>query len=185
MKEQSRFCFEFSICGIDDLHNYCTIGITHILSLLDPGFPDSAIFRSFGQYERLELRFHDIIDEREGMVAPQEADVSRVLRFGRTLTSDQTYRARLLVHCHAGLSRSTAAMVLLLAQARPDLAAHTVVEQVVNRRPKAWPNLRMIEIGDVLLGRRGSLVSAVDRQYEQIVTTDPEFCRMLIAAGRW
>jgi predicted protein tyrosine phosphatase len=184
MNREHQFHFKFSICGVGDLSNYCKLGITHVLSMLDPGFPEPDIFHSFGKHERLELRFHDIIDERAGMVAPQDVHVKRLLRFGQALTSHQASTAHLLVHCYAGLSRSTSAMVLLLAQARPDVAAADVIDQVVKTRPNAWPNLRILEIGDTVLGRRGELVSAAQRQYDRVVAVNPEFGRTLIAAGR-
>jgi predicted protein tyrosine phosphatase len=184
MNREHPFHFKFSICGVDDLGNYCKSGITHVLSLLDPGFPDPDIFHSFGKHERLELRFHDIIDERKDQVAPQVAHVRRLLRFGRTLTSNPASAVHLLVHCHAGVSRSTSAMVLLLAQARPDVAAADVIEQVAKTRPHAWPNLRILEIGDAVLGRGGELAAAAQRQYDRVVAVNPEFARALIAAGR-
>jgi predicted protein tyrosine phosphatase len=68
--------------------------------------------------------------------------------------------AYFLVHCHAGISRSTASMALVLAQALPDVPADRIFEEVLRIRPQAWPNLRIFEIGDAMLGRRGELVAA-------------------------
>ena len=52
--------------------------------------------------------------ETPGLQAPQSADVERVLTFGRDLLAEPRPTAHLLVHCHAGISRSTASMVLII-----------------------------------------------------------------------
>jgi predicted protein tyrosine phosphatase len=174
----------FSICGIDELSKFCSCGISHVLSILDPGFPEPDVFRSFAKHERFELRFHDIIDEREGRIAPQKLDVELLLRFGKVIIERGHPTAHLLVHCHAGVSRSTAAMTLLLSQANPEWPPETVVSQVVGVRPNAWPNLRMIEIGDSILDCKGQLVCAVRAQYADMIARNPEFGRILIAGGR-
>ncbi|HZA01666.1 MAG TPA: hypothetical protein VE665_05235 [Hyphomicrobiaceae bacterium] len=84
------------ICGIDELDEYCTADISHIVSILDPGCAEPDIFRSFAPHERLDLRFHDIIDEHAGMVAPNGEDIDRLLKFGRSML-DSRSTGRLLV----------------------------------------------------------------------------------------
>jgi predicted protein tyrosine phosphatase len=160
------------ICGLDELEQHCNADISHVVSILDPGSAEPGIFRLFPTHERLYLRFHDVIDEHEGMVAPQRDDIDRLLRFGRSLVRSRSARG-LLIHCHAGLSRSTAAAVLLLAQARPDRSPEAAVTEMLELKPKAWPNLRMIELGDQLLGCEGRLVRAVRRQYADMVERFP------------
>jgi hypothetical protein len=44
-------------------------------------------------------------------------------------------------------------MTLILAQARPDLSADSILSEVLRIRSRAWPNLPIIELGDALLGR--------------------------------
>src|SRR5216683_601992 len=55
--------FHITVCGIEELAGHGTMGVTHVLSILDPGFPDPDAFGAFGEHERLDLRFHDVIDE--------------------------------------------------------------------------------------------------------------------------
>jgi predicted protein tyrosine phosphatase len=45
----------------------------------------------------------------------------------------------LLVHCHAGVSRSTAAMATLLAEARPDWDEHSVFAHIARSARKPGP----------------------------------------------
>jgi predicted protein tyrosine phosphatase len=185
MKEPDHFAaFDFAVCGIDELGGYCTAGVTHVLSILDPAFPDPVALEAFTTRQRLALRFHDVIDEREGAIAPQAADVERLLRFGRELDQAQPERPYLLVHCHAGVSRSTAAMFLLLAQARPDRPAAEALAALCRVRPGAWPNLRLVEHGDALLGRRGELLAALRAHYRAVLLRDPAIGPTMRAAGR-
>ena len=99
------------------------------------------------------------------MIAPREEHVAELLTFGRGLLDEPREDAHLLVHCHAGVSRSTASMALILAQTLPDVPASRIFEEVLRIRPQAWPNLRMLELGDAQLKRRGELVAAAAGVY--------------------
>jgi len=90
----------------------------------------------------------------------------------------------LLVHCHMGISRSTAAMLMLLAQARPQEAGDTLLEHLRAIRPQAWPNLRMIEFADGLLGRSGRLTTALGRHYARQLAARPDLAGPMRRAGR-
>ncbi|HEX7127167.1 MAG TPA: protein-tyrosine-phosphatase [Thermodesulfobacteriota bacterium] len=176
--------YDVTVCGIPELPGYCAAGVSHVLSILDPEAPEPDAFGAFGEHARLELRFHDVIDEQDGQVAPSRDDVAALLAFGEDLLREPREDAHLLVHCHAGISRSTAALTLLLAQARPDRPAAEALAQVVRVRPPAWPNLRVVELGDALLGRRGEIVAAVRAHYRAVVAAHPEVARVMRLGGR-
>ena len=176
--------FGMTICGLDERPGHCAVGVTHVLSILDPAWPVPEAVGSYGEHERLELGFDDIIEETPGLVAPQRHDVTRLLRFGRDLLAAPASAAHLLVHCHAGVSRSTASMLLILAQAQPELAANAVADEILNIRPQAWPNLRIIELGDAELGRGGALARAVIGIYLMLLEQRPEFGDLMTEAGR-
>jgi len=176
--------FKLTVCGIEELTGHCDVGVSHVLSILDPGYPSPPAFGSFGEHERLELRFNDVIEDIEGCVPPQPADVERLLAFGQNLMHESATGTHLLVHCHAGISRSTAAMTLILAQARPDRPAADALAEVVRIRPRAWPNLRILELGDMLLNRGGEIVAAARAHYRTIMAQRPEFVAAMVAAGR-
>jgi predicted protein tyrosine phosphatase len=179
--------FRITVCGIEELGGHCEAGVSHVLSILDPEWPVPEAFGSYGEHARLELRFHDVIEEAAaaGTVPPQADHVARLLAFGRDLLAEEAAaEAHLLVHCHAGVSRSTAAMALILAQALPGVAAEAIVAEVVRIRPQAWPNLRLIELGDAMLRREGALVAAVCGLYRARLDARPGLADLMRQGGR-
>jgi predicted protein tyrosine phosphatase len=176
--------FRMTVCGLDELADHCVTGASHVLSILDPDHPVPEAFGRFGEHEKLELRFHDVIEEDPGMAPPRQEDVDRLLAFGRDLMREPSESAHLLVHCHAGVSRSTAAMGLILAQALPSLPGREIMQHVLRIRPKAWPNLRIIEIGDALLGRDGEIIAAAIEIYRQQLEIRPHLADAMTLGGR-
>lgn len=178
------FPFGITVCGIEELAGHGAAGASHVLSILDPDHPVPEAFGTFGEHKKLELRFHDIIDETSGMLAPQPGHVEAILALGRDLLAEPARPAHLLVHCHAGISRSTASMVLILAQALPDLPADAVLQRVHSIREKAWPNLRLVEIGDAMLGRGGTLVAATHALHRLQLERRPHLVEFMEQGGR-
>lgn len=176
--------FKVSVCGIEELTGHRETGVSHVLSILDPEWPVPEAFGAFGEHEKLELRFHDVIEEAPGQVPPREEHVAALLRFGRDLAAEPPPSAHLLVHCHAGISRSTGAMALVLAQALPRLPAGRIMEDLLRIRDKAWPNLRLIEMGDAALGRGGELIAAAHEVYRLQLRARPHLAEFMEAAGR-
>ena len=174
--------FQVTICGIDELGFHWEAGVTHVLSILDPGWPEPEALGAFDAHRRLELRFHDVIEAGPGWIAPERLDVEQLLSFGRDLT--EARGTHLLVHCHAGVSRSTAAATLNLAQARPDRPAEELLQAVVRQRSHAWPNLRILELGDALLDRRGEIVDAARAIYRRRLEREPWMIEQMIEGGR-
>jgi predicted protein tyrosine phosphatase len=174
--------FRLTICGIPELAEHGAAGVTHVLSILDPDMPDPPAFAAFSPHRRLALRFHDVIETVPNCLAPQRADVERLLAFGHELTDRAG--SHLLIHCHAGVSRSTASAALILVQAHPERPAREALEAVAQIRPRAWPNLRILEFGDELLGRDGEIVAAAAGIYRRVLDRDPAFQDAMIDGGR-
>jgi predicted protein tyrosine phosphatase len=174
--------FEITVCGIDELPSHSDRGVTHVLTLLDPGWPSPDALVNLGARQYLEMRFHDIIDPHPALTAPEIEHVERLLAFGRGLTNISG--GHLLVHCHMGISRSSAATFLLLAQARPDRAATELLAEIVRIRPHAWPNLRMVELGDAMMARDGELIAAAVRRYRDLLRQRPKLRGAMARLGR-
>jgi predicted protein tyrosine phosphatase len=177
--------FKISVCGIEELTDHSEAGVSHVLSILDPDWPVPDAFGAFGEHAKLELRFHDVIEEHNPeLIAPQRGHVADLLGFAQELLADAQVDTHILVHCHAGVSRSTASMALILAQALPTVSGARIFEEVLRIRPKAWPNLRIIEFGDEQLRRDGELTAAVAAIYRGQLDRFPQLLEQMRVGGR-
>ncbi|MCG8510903.1 MAG: protein-tyrosine-phosphatase [Rhodospirillales bacterium] len=183
---ENTFIPALTICGIHELPSQQTRGVTHVLSLLDPDWPTIEAFQRYDEHHRETLCFHDVIDPAEGKLPPTPALVEEILRFGAGLEASRADRkeGHLLVHCHMGVSRSTAAMLALLAQAFPRASEDRLFEHLRQIRPQAWPNSLMIEYADDLLGRGGRLMTALCEHYGHQLKRDPGFRDWMTQLGR-
>lgn len=174
-----------TICGLEELGSFQDAAVTHVLSILDPAHPEPADFSSYMPHARLTLRFDDIIAPMSGMSLPQPAHIEQLLEFGRGLADEAgDPLSHLLVHCHAGISRSTAAMATLLAEAQPETDDDAIFAHIREIRPQAWPNSRMIGFADNLLGRGGRLTAALRRHYREQMRLRPDIAEMIERVGR-
>ncbi len=169
-----------TVCGLHELDGLGARDVTHVLSLLDPGTPDPTAFSSYDPHVRATLYFHDAIEPAPDIVLPEMADVETILGFAR----DAGDVRHLLIHCHMGISRSTAAMLMVLAQAFPDEPEGALVDRLLEIRPQAWPNSRMIEFADERLGRNGRLMAAVSGIYARHLARRPDLAETMVKLDR-
>lgn len=181
-----HFAPQLTVCGIQELPDQRTRKVTHVLSLVDPDLPELDAFQTFEQHHRVTLRFHDIINAADNHTMPTPDHVNAILQFGSEFRAAPNPQApsHLLVHCHMGVSRSTAAMVSLMAQANPDETAESLFTRLVAIRPQAWPNSQMIGFADEQLGRRGELTAALRRHYGRQIERTPQFTELMERLGR-
>lgn len=175
-----------TICGIEELPGNSAREVTHVLSVLDPDRAEIEAFGTYGEHHRVTLRFHDIIDPRPGQIMPTPEHVGEILNFGEGLRETATGRVKghLLVHCHMGISRSTAAMMTLMAQADPAESEDALFTRLREIRPQAWPNSVMIGFADEQLGRGGRLDAALRRHYGVQLKTQPRYREWMNQLGR-
>lgn len=114
--------------------------------------------RSIPADQHLFLAFDDIIEPIDGMTPPSEEHAEALLSFvGRW---DQTQP--IVVHCFAGISRSTAAAFVTLCALRPERDESELARGLRLASPSATPNIRLVGFADRLLGRKGRMVSAIE-----------------------
>ena len=181
-----QFAPQLTVCGIEELAGQRARKVTHVLSLVDPDLPELDAFQTFEQHHRVTLRFHDIINAADNHTMPTPDHMSSILQFGSDFLAAQNGEAprHLLVHCHMGVSRSTAAMVSLMAQGNPDENAENLFARLVAIRPQAWPNSQMIGFADEQLGRKGELTDALRRHYGRQIERNPRFTEWMTRLGR-
>jgi predicted protein tyrosine phosphatase len=132
-------------------------GVSHVLSLLDPG-KRPFLHPSTDRRNWLLLHFEDNLEEHEPN-SPTKNDVEKILAWGRGLPQD----AVVLVHCEAGVSRSTAAALALLVQRFGREHIDWCVEKLLEVRPTACPNPLITRWADELLGCDGQLFAAAEK----------------------
>jgi predicted protein tyrosine phosphatase len=181
---QQDLPFQITICGIEELAGHAEGRVSHVLSILDPDRAEPEAFGTWGEHARLELRFHDVIEDGSNIEPPQPHHVEQILTFGRDVLRDPEALRHLLVHCHMGISRSTAAMSLLLAQAQPSTPARDILHQVLAIRERAWPNLRVLTYGEEQLGRKGEFTESVAEIYSHQLEKRPQIEEFFTEVGR-
>ncbi len=129
---------------------------SHLVSLLDPDH-EVATPPGLDPENHLKLGIHDIASHYDGYVAPATAHIESLLAFGAAWDR----AAPLLVHCFAGVSRSTAAALILLCQINPGREREATM-LLRARIAHAMPNRRMVALADDIMGLGGRLIEAVD-----------------------
>ena len=104
---------------------------------------------------KLRLLFGDTLDAETGAT---EVDVRSLIELAQNLRSS---KGKVLIHCEAGVSRSTAAALILYACWLGRGCESEAMSRVLSQRPIAIPNRRMVQLADHLLKRSGRLLEAL------------------------
>jgi predicted protein tyrosine phosphatase len=133
-------------------------GARSLVTLIDKG---TSVSRPSGiaAGQHLVVVLSDIVVELEGHTLPAKSHVEELLAFVRRW--DQT--GPLLIHCWAGVSRSTAAAFIAACALRPHRNEAEIAQAVRANSPTATPNPRLVAIADALLGRSGRMVDAIEK----------------------
>ena len=130
---------------------------SHLVSIIQPALqPDRP--PEVAADKHLRLAVHDISRLDEFGVLPERKHVEQLLEF---VDGWHPSSGRLLVHCYAGVSRSTAGALLARIAKGGDVEESAAELRRV--APYAQPNRRVIKMGDEVLGLRGRLVRAVEQ----------------------
>jgi predicted protein tyrosine phosphatase len=106
----------------------------------------------------LVLSVDDISTPMDGYTAPGDEHVARLIDF----VGGWDRSAPLVVHCFAGISRSTAGAFVAACALNPDRDESEIALAIRRASRTAQPNARIVAIGDRLLDRGGRMVQAVE-----------------------
>lgn len=148
--------------------------VRHVISLGTPGTPAPPAF-DVHPARKIRLEFDDIevASTLNGYVGPAPEDAEALLQFYREI--DIQVPGTVLIHCAAGISRSSAATLLLLAHllgpgreeaaVQKLLVVHAQTAAAGLRDPEVLirPNRRLVWLGDQALRRGGALLDACVR----------------------
>lgn len=145
------------VCSLARLHEtVAATGATHVVTLITR---DIGVERppSVTPDRHLWLEMHDISAPLDGYIMPQQEHVERLLDFVRGWDRAQP----LVVHCHAGISRSSAAAFVTACALGPHRDERNIANAMRRASPTALPNIRIVSLADQLLARDGRMIKAV------------------------
>jgi predicted protein tyrosine phosphatase len=146
------------VCSLARLHKTVEdTGARHVVSLIGDEArierPSAVVAEN-----HLWLRLHDISAPLDGYIMPDEEHIADLLKFVRRWDR----RAPLVVHCYAGISRSTASAFASVCALNPHRDEDSIAQALRHASPTATPNIRIVSIADRLLGREGRMVAAIE-----------------------
>ena len=146
------------VCSLARLpETVAATGASHVVSLITRSYPVE-LPKEIAQANHLWLDMDDICAPLDGYVLPQAYHVEQLLDFVRGWDRANP----LVVHCHAGISRSSAAAFVAACALAPHRDEHAVALAVRRASPTALPNRRIVSLADHQLKRKGRMLAAVN-----------------------
>ena len=156
------------VCPLSLLHKTVEdTGARHVVSLIG----DEVVIERPTVVEEenyLRLRLHDISSPLDGYIVPDEEHIADLLKFVRRWDR----RAPMVVHCYAGISRSTASAFASVCALNPHRDEETIALELRRASPTATPNIRIVSLADRLLGRDGRMVAAIEMIGRGVMATE-------------
>ena len=146
------------VCSLAALPDTVTAsGASHVLTIM-ANVDQVQRPRSILPAHHLKVQVDDITEPIDGFVAPSEVHVEQVLGFVRGWDR----RAPLVIHCYAGISRSTASAFAAVCALNPQRDEGSIARQIRAASPIAAPNRLIVALADKALGRNGRMLRALD-----------------------
>jgi predicted protein tyrosine phosphatase len=153
---------QIHICSLKMVESLAAdIGPSHVLSLLGGITPFPETPKIVDPRNHLKITLADIAEPQEGMIHPGADHVQQVIAFAEHWATEGRGKP-VIVHCFAGISRSTASALMIACALRPKTAEARFTEALRAASESAQPNALLIEHADALLGRQGRLIAAVE-----------------------
>lgn len=131
--------------------------VSHLVTLINGEMPIPTP-PTIGPDRHLRLSMNDICEPQPGLVVPCETHVCDLINFARNWDR----QAPLLIHCWAGISRSTAAAFISLCALNPEGAEPELAWALRRASPTAYPNRLLVALADEALARNGRMIAAVE-----------------------
>ncbi len=145
------------VCSLREAQNQISQhGARRAITILAPG-TELPRFDGVTADDHLRLTFHDIAGASPGLEPPQTRDMVALLTFLRKWDKQQP----MIIHCWAGISRSTAAGYIATCLFRPHADEFELAEELREASPSATPNAMLVALADEALGRDGRMRQAI------------------------
>lgn len=136
-------------------------GARHVVTLINQ---NTIVPRpgTVAETDHLFLGMNDIVAPMEGYVVPAAAHVERLLTFVDGWWRGYGQASPLVIHCWAGISRSTAAAFITACMVNPADDEAAIASELRRLSPSATPNIRLVALADGMLRRDGRMVAAIE-----------------------
>jgi predicted protein tyrosine phosphatase len=146
------------VCPLSAVADTCArAGASHLVTCLNEQFLIETP-RTIEPANHLRLKINDIVEPQPGLIAPNADHIGELIDFA--LAWDR--RGCMVIHCWAGISRSTAAAFITLCTLNPAVPEHVIAHRLRQASPSATPNPLMVRLADDALGRKGRMVDAIE-----------------------
>jgi len=146
------------VCSLARLHETVeTTGALHIVTLMKD-IDRLERPRSIAPDNHLILSMDDITVPMDGYTIPCDDHVTALVTFVRGWNR----ATPLVLHCYAGISRSTAGAFVSACALNPQRAEAAIAWSIRHASPTATPNRRLVSLADRVLGRDGRMLAAID-----------------------
>jgi predicted protein tyrosine phosphatase len=146
------------VCSLARLHEtVAETGALHVVTLLkDTDKVERP--RTILETNHLILGMDDICAPMDGYIIPCDEHVRRLIEFVRVWDR----RNAMVVHCYAGISRSTAGAYVAACTLNPRRDECAIARELRRASPTATPNARIVSLADRMLGRDGRMIAAIE-----------------------
>lgn len=131
-------------------------GARSLMTLISPGTPVVRPVEILPHRHRY-IAVSDIIEPLPGQVLPDRPHLDDLLDF----VSEWDRLEPMVIHCYAGVSRSTAAAFIAACALNPGRDELEVARAIRAASPTATPNARLVALADLHLGRGGRMLAAI------------------------
>jgi predicted protein tyrosine phosphatase len=132
-------------------------GASHLVTLVNKG-TDMRRPLSIPFERHLFLGLNDVTGPADGMTPPQAGHIRQLIEFA----GDWDRLRPIVIHCYAGISRSTAAAFVLACALEPRRAEAEIARELRRASPMATPNRLIVALGDEVLARDGRMIAAIE-----------------------
>ena len=147
--------FPIHICSLASVNEMDTSIYDGIITIEDSDIQNPFRVRS-GETQQLILRFDDISTPIDDLIVPQDIHVERALKFAQLIDDGS-----LLIHCHAGISRSSAIALAIIAEKLGKGNEEEAVKTLEFINPNCRPNKLLVKMTDYILNRNMVLYNTV------------------------
>lgn len=147
-----------TVCSLDAMEKLVAeISASHVVSLINSHMmPETP--KLLAKDNHLKLSMNDIEMPVSGSVTPSLEHIVQLVEFVEKWDQSKP----LIIHCWAGISRSTAAAFITLCALNPEVSETQIAMMMREKSPTATPNNLLVSCADQHLVRGGRMIAAID-----------------------